>query len=137
AATPPQGIKVHPPFLSMARKPSPHQPLLPFPADADDPPIPDDTVSPHPEGGQHAVQDDGSRTPPEPPAAARPAPQEPDAAARGEPPGDRAEGPPPSLEGATGPGEAGQRPGPDRQRSAGDRPLGPAGLFALRVAGRG
>ena len=47
------------------------------------------------------------------------------------------EGQPRSLEGNSLPGEAGQRPEPDRERGTGNGPQGTGGSFALRVsAGR-
>src|SRR5262249_32704816 len=52
-------------------------------------------------------------------------------------PGPRPQGPARSLEGAAGPGEAGQRPEPDRQRSPGDRPEGAGGFFTARLAAGG
>src|SRR5438270_316812 len=107
----------------MARKP---QPLLPFmlesPPGAGDTPAPQDNDAPHPEGDRHAIQDDGTRTHSGSAGAARPAAQEPDAPADDGAHGPRAEDPPPSLEEHPPSNEAGQRPEPDRQRSAGDRP---------------
>ena len=44
------------------------------------------------------------------------------------------EGQPRSLEGTPVSGEAGQRPEPDRARSAGDSPQGTGGSFALRIS---
>ena len=44
------------------------------------------------------------------------------------------EGQPRSLEGNPLPGEAGQRPEPDRERGTGDGPQGTGGSFALRVS---
>src|SRR5262245_28452873 len=105
----------------MARKSSTYQPLLPFP-DPDDTPTPDDNITAHAEGDHHAIQDDSARTPPAEPGAARAAAQGAEAASHGEPSGDRAEGPPPSLEAPPVPGDAGQRPEPDRERCPGDRP---------------
>src|SRR6516165_643910 len=99
----------------MARKPSTYQPLLPFP-DPDDTPTPDDNITAHAEGDHHAIQDDSARTPPAEPGAARAAAPGAEAVGHGEPPGDRAEGPTPGLEGAAVPGEAGQRPEPDSKR---------------------
>src|SRR5262245_58322441 len=117
----------------MARKPSTYQPLLPFP-DPDDTPLPDGNVF---QGGSHAIQDDSARTPPAASAAAQPALPEPDAAAHDGMLGRRAEDAPRTLEGPAVPGETGQRPEPDRERSAGTGTQGTGGLFTLRVAGRG
>src|SRR5262245_49251980 len=118
----------------MARKPSSHQPLLPF---ADDTPIPDDTVPPLPEGNHHAVQDDRARTPQTTSDAPRPAPSPAAAAAAAGTLGPEAEGPPPLVAGADQADEAGQPAPPARERGAGDRPPGTPGPFVLRLgAGR-
>src|SRR5204863_122889 len=126
------GITVQSSSLPMARKPpSSIQRLLEFPPDPDDAPATHDNVPPHPEGSHHAVQDDGSRTPPATNGDTRAAPQEADAAADAGPLFQRAEDPPRSLEEPPLSGETGQRPEPDRERGPGDRPEGTGGLFAL------
>src|SRR4051812_40503660 len=118
----------------MARTPPRHrQPSLPFPPDADEAPAPQDAGHSDAEGKSHAVQDDGSRTPPGTAGDLRAAPQ-PEAAHAD--PGAlhrRAEGQPRSLDGAALPNEAGERGEPDRERGDGAGTGAASGPFAARI----
>src|SRR5437016_3976984 len=112
----------------MARRHS--QPLLPFERSVQDsPPEPTtpDTIPLKLEGGAHAVQDDGTRTAGAAAGDVRAAAQAADVAADDGTAGQRVEGQPPSVGGNARPGEAGQRPQADRQRSAGDSAEGTGG----------
>src|SRR5436309_1013225 len=105
----------------MARKPSSQQTLLPFP-DPDELPPPEANDPPHLEGDHDdAVQDHRARTVTGAAEVARAAPLRAEAAAGAGTLFQGLEDLPRSLEGAAGPGEAGQRPAADRQRSGGDR----------------
>src|SRR5579872_2344233 len=117
------------------RPPDPRQPPL-FPPDITDSPEPAKPVHSKTEGGHHAIQDDRSRAPARADGAARAtaADPPPETDARHLRPG--AEGQPRSLEGTPVAGEAGQRPEPDSERSAGNGPAGTAGSFALRTGRR-
>jgi len=118
----------------MARKPPDwRQPTL-FPPDPDHSPEPQDNATPKPDGDHHAVQDDHSRTPaPTTPGARATAegPQAPfdDGALR-----QGTENQPRGVEASPQPGETGQRPEPDSERSPGDGPQGIPGPFTQRVA---
>src|SRR5439155_1674620 len=103
----------------MARKPEPLQPFTGFLGEATPAEAPADDVAPA-QGDHDAVQDDNSRTPAAEPAAARETPRAEDAASGAGSLRPGAEGPSPSLQGAVGQGQAGQRPEPDSERSAGD-----------------
>src|SRR5579864_9530875 len=117
----------------MPRKPPDwHQPSL-FPTDPDQSPEPQNQSHPNPEGEQHAVQDYRPRTPATETTDTRPAPEGPEAAAGSGDVRAGAEDQARSLEGNAGPGEAGQRPEPDRVRGAGNGAPGLGGAFALRI----
>src|SRR6202035_5677200 len=103
----------------MARKPPDwRQPSL-FPPDPAKPTEPHDNATPKSQGDRHAVQDDHSRTPTTTHGDSRPAGQGTEAAPDGGTLRPGAEGKPRSLEGAPPGADAGQRPGPDRERSPG------------------
>src|SRR5258708_305089 len=118
----------------MKRKPPDRrQPTL-FPPDPDDTPEPHDNATHEPDGGHHAVQDDHSRTAAEPAADARATPPGAEAALDDGTLRQGAESQPRSLEGNAVPDAAGQQPDPGHFGSAGDRPQGTGGSFALRVS---
>src|SRR5438067_9823740 len=100
----------------MARKRFPSQHPSLFPPEPDEPPAPPADDPSQPEGGPRALHDDRPRTPPAAPGTPRPAPRPAAAAGGGRSLFDGIESPPRSLEGAAGPGQAGERPGADRER---------------------
>jgi hypothetical protein len=118
----------------MARKPPSWRQRLLFPSDPSDSPEPQGQVVSHPEGSEHAVQDDHSGTSSTTTGDAQPTPEEPEAAADRGTLRQGAEDQPRSLEGSPLTDETGQRPDPDRERGAGDGPQGSGGSFALRVS---
>src|SRR5579884_3451794 len=121
----------------MARKPpSWHQRLL-FPPDPNNTLESQDNLTPNPEGSQHDVQDDGTRTLATTAGDAGTTQQhaEPAADAGTLRPG--TEDQPRSLEGTPQPGTTEKQSESDRQRGSGDRPQETGGSFAFRVsAGR-
>src|SRR5580765_2949091 len=118
----------------MARKPPDwHQPSL-FPTDPDKSPEPENLLHSKEEGDHHAVQDNRSRTPATTTADTRPATEGAEAAADSGNVREGVEDQPRRLEGNAAPGEAGQRPEPDRVRGAGDGTQGTGGAFALRIS---
>src|SRR5947209_540340 len=119
----------------MPRKLTPwRQPLLEFPTDQDDTPLPQDDDPSQPEGGPHALQDDDSGTPPAAAGDARPAPPETGAASNAGTLRHRTEDQARYLEGTADPGQARPQREPERNGSPGNGPPGNAGPFALRVA---
>src|SRR4051794_5600914 len=100
----------------MARKPpSSQQPMLPFPDPDDDLPAPPADDPPHLEGDHNdAVQDHRPRPVTGTAGVARATPPRAQAASGAGTLFQGIEDLPRSLEGAAGPGEAGQRPGADR-----------------------
>src|SRR3984957_3728190 len=105
----------------MARKPPDwRQPTL-FPPDPDLKPEPKDNATPT-EGDDHAVQDHRFRTP-----AGTQAPDDNGTPRQG------AEDQPRGVEASAVPGQAGERPEPDSERSPGNGPPGAGGSFAARV----
>src|ERR1700675_1052088 len=118
----------------MARKPPDWRQRSLFPPDPATTPEPQDNATSKPEGDQHAVQDNSSRTPATTTGDARPAPQGPEASPGAGVLRQGVEDQPRSLEGNSLPGKAGQRPEPDRERGNGDGPQGAGGSFALRVS---
>src|SRR5438128_1644235 len=117
----------------MARKPPDWQQPSLFPTDPDKSPEPENQSHPNPEGEQHAVQDNRSRTPATTTTDTRPAPEGPEAVTDSGDVREGAEDQSRSLEGNARSGEAGQRPEPDRVRCAGDGAQGHGGSFALRI----
>src|SRR5216683_5003440 len=119
----------------MARKQtSSQQPLLPFPSDTGEMPVPQENDSPPLEGSLYAVQDDHPPTPPAASGDARATPQGSDAVADAGTLRQPTEDPPRNLEGPSLPSEAGQRPEPDRERGFGDGSQGTGELFTFRVS---
>src|SRR5260370_27116068 len=128
-----EGRRVPSSFPTNARKPpSCRQLLLEFPPDWGDTPATQNNVPSEPKGDRY-VQDDCPRTSKATPGDTQPTPNESDAALDAGSLRQGAEGQPRDLEGPPLPGEAGERPEPDRERSPGDRPQGTGGLFGLGV----
>src|ERR1035441_10691716 len=118
----------------MARKPPDRRQLPLFPPNPADSLEPQDKLSYKQEGDHNAVQDDHPRTPATTTGDARPAPQEPEAAPDTGNLRARAEDQPRNLDRNSLPGEIGQRPEPDRERSTGDGSQGNGGAFGFRVS---
>src|SRR5262245_26959770 len=117
----------------MARKPPDwHQSSL-FPTDPDTNTEPPNQSPPETEGDHHAIQDHRSRTPATTAGDARPAPEGAKGANDNGTIRTRAEDQPPSVEGNARQEEAGQQPGADHERSAGDSAQGTGGSFAARI----
>src|SRR5262249_36641011 len=93
----------------------------------------DQAVS-HPQGSEHAVQDDHSGTSATAAEDVQPTPQEPETASDGGALRQGVEGQSSSLQGLPLTGEARQQHEPDRERGAGAAPQGTGGSFALRVS---
>src|SRR5262249_245095 len=93
----------------------------------------DQAVS-HPQGSEHAVQDDHSGTSATTAEDVQSVPQEPETASDGGPLRQGIEDQSSSLQGPPLAGETGQQPEPDRERGAGDSPQGNRGSFAHRVS---
>ncbi|MBI5765464.1 MAG: DEAD/DEAH box helicase family protein [Planctomycetes bacterium] len=112
----------------------PQHPILPFPSDANDPPValeePPDTQS----GGHHAVQDDHHRAASTAALASRQASPQAEGARGREPLRRRTEDAPRTLEGGSAQEPSGHRSDPARQRGDGDRARRGEASFAERVA---
>src|SRR3984893_9657056 len=120
----------------MARKPPDwRQPSL-FTFDPAKTPEPQDNTTLEPDGDQHAVQDDHSRTPATTAGDARAAAQGAEAPAGTGTLRQGTEDQPRGVEGSPLPGDAEKRPEPDSERGPGNGSEGSGGSFALRVSGR-
>src|SRR5262249_58619356 len=116
----------------MAKKPPDRrQPSL-FPTDPDESTEPQQNATLKPDGENHDLQNNGSRTPAATPADARAAPQGSQAPYDDGTLRQGTADQPPGLDGTPRPDEAGQRPAPDRQRSDGNSPQEAGGSFASR-----
>src|SRR5947209_4436802 len=117
----------------MARKPPDwHQPSL-FPTDPDKSPEPEDQSHSKPEGDQHAVQDNSSRTPATTTGDTRATPEGPGVAPDNGAVCQGTEDQPRGLDATTRPAEAGQRPTSDRLGSVGSSRQGTGGSFVRRL----
>src|SRR5579863_802855 len=108
-----------------------------FPFDNDDSPTPVNSVTSTIEGDDHALQDDSSRTPAATDGTARATAADTQAETDARNLRQGTQGEPRSLEGPIVPGQAGERPDPDRQRSPGTGSAGTAGSFIERILAAG
>jgi N12 class adenine-specific DNA methylase len=118
----------------MPKKPPSWNQSTLFPFEPGDPPEPPPPASSAAKGGNHAVQDHRPRTAEGADGVARATASDAEAPADAGDLRPGIEGRPRSLEGRPLPGEAGQRPEPDRERSPGNGHSATGGSFALRVA---